>query len=82
MTGPGECGCVPGHRMMILTGTCADCGLTEVDVKEGRLRPCLLASAAVLPLPGPMILFRQSAGQIAEAIATTRIPVAIKDARK
>lgn len=35
MTGPGECGCVPGHRSMILTHRCADCGLPDSFMLEG-----------------------------------------------
>lgn len=35
-----ECGCVPGHRMLVTTSACADCGLTEIEVEEGNERPC------------------------------------------
>jgi hypothetical protein len=36
-----ECGCVPGHRFTEPQGSCADCGLTEMDVAEGKARPCV-----------------------------------------
>jgi hypothetical protein len=35
-----ECGCVPGHRMLVTTSICADCGLTEEEVANGNNRPC------------------------------------------
>lgn len=39
--GLGECGCVPGHRMMVLSGACEDCGLTEMDIANGQpIPPC------------------------------------------
>ncbi len=35
------CGCVPGHRMLVLTSACANCGLTEIEVEEGEIRACV-----------------------------------------
>jgi hypothetical protein len=35
-----ECGCVPGHRMLVTTGRCEDCGLTEQQVVDRGNRPC------------------------------------------
>lgn len=36
-----ECGCVPGHQMRVLDNRCADCGLTEEEVADGRERECM-----------------------------------------
>lgn len=34
------CGCVPGHRMTTLVGTCLDCGFTEMKFFNDGNRPC------------------------------------------
>ncbi len=38
--GPALCGCVPGHRVSVLTSICIDCGLTEEDAYNRRVWPC------------------------------------------
>lgn len=36
-----ECGCIPGHRVLVTTGACEDCGMTEVEFLESGNRPCI-----------------------------------------
>lgn len=36
-----ECGCIPGHRVGMLSGACADCGMTETEFLETGNRPCV-----------------------------------------
>lgn len=57
---PAECGCIPGHRVLVTTNACADCGMTEREFVEHGNRPCArgLWPRDVLVPPRPVLGLR------------------------